>query len=121
MLRSLLWAACAQPRKQVRVIRFLKAYRQPPGAHARRNSRIKSRHAGVTTENGKDHLARWFEKEPLRHLEALTDTSMQQFIRRAKERGLALGVFSDYPALEKLKVNVPLTLAEACVYSVPLL
>lgn len=54
-------------------------------------------------------------------MEALTGTSMQQFIRRAKERGLALGVFSDYPALEKLKVNVPLTLAEACVYSVPVL
>jgi HAD superfamily hydrolase (TIGR01549 family) len=113
MLRSLLLAVCASPWKQLQAIRFLKAYREAQ-EHMRENAptadlsehqiALACQRAHVSRTDAAQHLGRWFEKEPLKHLANLTDVNMHQFIQEVKARGMALGVFSDYPASEKLKV-----------------
>jgi HAD superfamily hydrolase (TIGR01509 family) len=113
MLRSLLLSACVKPWKQLQAIRFLKAYRKAQ-EHMREKVletdlsehqiELACQQANISRAEAASHLSRWFEKEPLKHLAGLTDISMQQFIQRVKASGLALGVFSDYPPLEKLKV-----------------
>lgn len=114
MWRSLLFAGCAQPWKQLQAIRFLKAYREaqehmrekpPAGADlSEQQIALACRRANVSRTDAAEHLGRWFEKEPLKHLAGLTDASMQQFIQEVKARGVTLGVFSDYPPSEKLRV-----------------
>src|ERR1035438_5836588 len=46
--------------------------------------------------------ARWREHEPLALLGRFVDPALRAFLVAARSRGLALGVFSDYPAASKL-------------------
>lgn len=44
----------------------------------------------------------WIHARPLRHLLACRASGLVEFINALKSRGVAVGVFSDYPSLEKL-------------------
>ena len=47
-------------------------------------------------------VARWMEREPAPLLEKFMDPSLRSFLATAKDRGLRMGVLSDYPAADKL-------------------
>lgn len=44
----------------------------------------------------------WMHRRPLRHLNACRQSGLPELLGELAERGIALGVFSDYPAREKL-------------------
>ena len=50
------------------------------------------------------YITRWMEREPLRFMARSLYAGVPEFLHAAKERGLRLGVFSDYPATAKLTV-----------------
>ncbi len=104
--------AVVSPLEGSRMIRFLSAYRlsheEMRGA-PRRSDLVEHQRdlacqkSNVTAAEAKEYLSRWFENEPLRHLALLRDATVRETLHRAKRKGLALGVLSDYPAFAKLK------------------
>ena len=57
---------------------------------------------GVDREIAGSYITRWMEREPLRFMVRSVYAGVPEFLAAAKERGLRLGVFSDYPATAKL-------------------
>ena len=45
----------------------------------------------------------WLLKRPLRHLRSCRPEGLDQLFARIRNQGIRIGVFSDYPAVEKLK------------------
>ena len=58
--------------------------------------------ARVSPEFMRSCVARWMEQEPLDFIAAFARDGLRELLLRAKELGLRLGVFSDYPAERKL-------------------
>ena len=56
----------------------------------------------VSPEFMRTCVARWMEQEPLDLIAASARDGLRELLVRAKELGLRLGVFSDYPAKQKL-------------------
>jgi phosphoglycolate phosphatase/putative hydrolase of the HAD superfamily len=113
MARTLALAILSNPREQIKTIRFLQAYREAQ-EHLRHS-------ATVATDLAKQQLELactksdtpkakaleymlWFDREPLKHLGRMVNEEIPRFVQQAKSNGLALGVYSDYPPAEKLKV-----------------
>lgn len=48
-------------------------------------------------------VARWMEREPLFVLERFVSPTLRALLTAARSRSIRLGVFSDYPAAEKLR------------------
>jgi HAD superfamily hydrolase (TIGR01549 family) len=116
--RAMAWelalAFCSSPKEQIKIVRFLKAYRNVQ-EHLRESSAVQrnlmARQLELACEcsntpqaKALEYLERWFEREPLKHLKRLANADVSRFIQQAKSNGLALGVYSDYPSAEKLKV-----------------
>ncbi len=106
-------AFCSSPKEQIKIVRFLKAYRNAQ-EHLRENSTVQKNLMATQLElacecsntpkaKASEYLDRWFEREPLKHLRRLADAETTRFVQQAKSSGLALGVYSDYPAAEKLR------------------
>lgn len=58
--------------------------------------------ARVSPEFMRSCVARWMEQEPLDLIAASIRDGLRELLLRAKELGLRLAVFSDYPAKQKL-------------------
>ena len=58
---------------------------------------------GETPERVRETVVEWMHERPLRHLAGARRPGSREFLRSARERGLEVGVFSDYPAPAKLQ------------------
>jgi HAD superfamily hydrolase (TIGR01549 family) len=111
MLMRLLQEAIARPASSFATFRALRAYRHAQealrgtaveGALAAAQLRLACERAGQTEDLLAPIVARWMEQEPLRLLERYVDPALPKLLAEARNRGIRLGVFSDYPAAAKL-------------------
>lgn len=123
MLLRLLRHTALRPRDGVRSLRVLRAYR-----HAQEELRLLAdpdaarQHEVAALRCGRSHaevahtVERWMEREPLALLAAYARPGLRPFLLRARDRGVRIGVFSDYPAIDKLEALgvADLTDAYAC-------
>lgn len=100
-----------RPWQAISTFRILGAYRhaqellrdQPiEGDLAAAQLRLACERAGAREPRVRDLVERWMEQAPLPLLRRFMDPDLPQLLRVAKERGLRLGVLSDYPAANKL-------------------
>jgi HAD superfamily hydrolase (TIGR01549 family) len=122
------WAAqfAKKPASQMRTLKVLRAYRK---AHelARANcgnDSAKRVQLCIAAELSGEHpefversVSEWFQHRPLRHLKAALYPDLIALLRQAKERGIRLGVLSDYPAAKKLSAMGILEYFDAIVSS----
>ena len=115
--RAMLWRLVrgylAAPRAGVLTVRALQAYRRAQESLRARGEatvdlaqaqlRLACETSGVSGPQVSDCVARWMEREPLDLLGRARRTGVVDFLRATKDRGLRLGVFSDYPATAKLE------------------
>jgi len=57
---------------------------------------------GVAPERVRDIVERWMQEAPLRHLRECRYAAVDELFAALRRRGIAIGVFSDYPAEAKL-------------------
>jgi putative hydrolase of the HAD superfamily len=70
----------------------------------RRDFEETAKAAGVSVNDVKEIVARWLFQEPLGIIAQHTFPGIDVFVAALRERGIRTGVFSDYPAEDKLKV-----------------
>lgn len=102
-----------RPMGALRTARILSAYRgaqedlrkgsRPEGSIAEAQLRMAAERAGAGLEEVANCVARWMEQEPLALLPRFLQPGLMELLNAACERGLRLGVVSDYPAVEKLR------------------
>ncbi|MGH9941202.1 MAG: HAD family hydrolase [Pyrinomonadaceae bacterium] len=114
MLLRLLKAHLTRPRRGYATLKALRAYRNAQeamrqgdqcgggGDLAAQQLRLACARAGVEADAMAACVARWMEQEPLDLLGGALRAGVFELLRAAKERGLRLGVCSDYPASRKL-------------------
>jgi FMN phosphatase YigB (HAD superfamily) len=113
MLFTLLRAHLVRPWQAISTFRILGAYRRaqellreegaPPGDLAAAQLALACKRAGAPEPVVRALVMRWMEEAPLPLLPRFMDPGLVPLLRTAKERGLRLGVFSDYPAANKLQ------------------
>jgi phosphoglycolate phosphatase/putative hydrolase of the HAD superfamily len=112
MLLQLVRAHVARPWTGFNTFRVLAAYRRAQedlreepiaGDLAGAQVQLACRRAGAPEELVRRLVARWMEEAPLPLLPRFMDPELPALLRAARERGVRLGVFSDYPAAEKLR------------------
>jgi HAD superfamily hydrolase (TIGR01509 family) len=112
MLWKLLAAALSNPFAAVGTFRALSAYRhaqerlrgiEVDGAIAAAQLRLACERSGQSEDVVSRIVARWMEREPLPLLERYVEPALRGLLAAARERGIRLGVFSDYPAAAKLE------------------
>lgn len=124
MLGRLLREVAISPRQGSRTLRVLQAYRSAQEAlrldrveDARRDRqsdtgsaaaeaqlRVAARRAGVSEGVVAEIVARWMEGEVLPILAAFRRPWLVEFLRASANRGMPLGLVSDYPAAAKAEV-----------------
>ncbi|MGD1091318.1 MAG: HAD family hydrolase [Bryobacteraceae bacterium] len=114
MAGRLLKSCLAQPMQGWKVLRGLGAYRQAqeelrrsPGngdGIADQQLQLASRRTGLPVEELRQMVALWMEERPLDLLAGAMWEGLEAVLAGAKQRGLRLGVVSDYPAEKKLEV-----------------
>ncbi len=105
------------PLRRAMMLRLLRAYWYSPvegwtTLRALREYRHAQERLRLTPSNGVDQFApssdrklirRWMEEEPLAVLAPLVYAELEEMLKTAKGDGVRLGVFSDYPAENKLR------------------
>ena len=61
-----------------------------------------ARRTGCAKEQVRALVAEWMERRPLPHLAGCRYAGLPQLFRSLRRHGIAIGVFSDYPAREKM-------------------
>ncbi len=94
-------------------IKILRHYRraqedlrdQGPAAHNNRIRQIQrcARRSNASQRQVAEVTAFWFDKCPLRYLSWFRRRGLTESVRALHARGIVLGVFSDYPAQEKVQ------------------
>lgn len=113
MLQRLIRCYWSQPVEGLAAVRILQAYRRGQ-EHLRASSETEGnpgeeqlqfacRQSGGRADVVRACVARWMEREPLAFLPRAIRPDAVNALRLAKQRGLLLGVVSDYPADAKLK------------------
>jgi len=111
MMGQLLRAHLARPWTGVNTFRILQAYRQAQeqlretpvqGDLAVAQLQLACQRAGAPEELVRSLVARWMEEAPLSLLPRFMDPALPALLQTARQRGVRLGVFSDYPAAQKL-------------------
>jgi putative hydrolase of the HAD superfamily len=108
MLREMLLAAVRN--REVDFIHVLRAYRRireqlGDSLHEDFDRELTSRTAAVTgcsEERVRSTAGEWLERRPLRHLIRYRYPRLPELFRGLRKQGKKIGVFSDYPAREKL-------------------
>lgn len=59
-------------------------------------------HLGIDEGVVRRVVAEWILSRPLKHLDACRPPGLRELFARVRERGIKIGVFSDYPVVEKL-------------------
>lgn len=113
MLFRLIGAHLKTPRKGFSTFKALRAFRRAQEGlrtqagtfedAATAQLKLACEWAGMKTEVMTPLVTRWMEREPLGLLAGALREGASEMLQAARDRGLRLGVFSDYPALEKLK------------------
>jgi FMN phosphatase YigB (HAD superfamily) len=112
MLLRLLRHAAWKPRAGWTTLRALRAYRHAQelrrdvpvdGGLAKAQLRLACERTGLDEEVVTSIVARWMDREPLPLLRRLVEPALRRFLDTARERGVRLGVLSDYPAHAKLE------------------
>jgi HAD superfamily hydrolase (TIGR01509 family) len=112
MFFRLLKHVVCHPGEGIAVFGALRAYRHAQehlrgaavdGALADAQIRLACERSGQPTEAVTAIVDRWMEREPLDLLERFVMPGLRTFLAAAKDRGLRLGVLSDYPAAAKLE------------------
>jgi phosphoglycolate phosphatase/putative hydrolase of the HAD superfamily len=65
--------------------------------------RISAERFGVPSAYVQDVVIRWMHLAPLKYLNRCADRRLRSILGLAREKGLTLAAFSDYPGAEKLK------------------
>ncbi|MBB4198324.1 haloacid dehalogenase [Rhodoblastus sphagnicola] len=63
-----------------------------------------AREAGVGEADVRGVVGEWIERRPLAHLAACRYAGVRELFLALKSRGILIGVYSDYPAREKLEI-----------------
>ena len=112
MLLRLLRHAAARPMDGLGCLRALRAYRRAqetlrgaPGAGPARAEqlRLAAQGAGLDEATASRHVERWMETEPLTYIPRAARPGLRAFLAVARTHGARVGVFSDYPAEQKLR------------------
>jgi FMN phosphatase YigB (HAD superfamily) len=112
MFLQLLRAHLIRPWQGFSTFRVLGAYRRAQellrespvdGDLAMAQLQLACRNAGAPEELVRALVARWMEQAPLPLLPRFMDPQLPMLLAAARERGVRLGVFSDYPAAAKLQ------------------
>ncbi len=100
------------PRRGVQVFRAVSAFRSAHTQLVRDGFRasdlsqaqllLAAENCGIGICQMTPLIRRWMEEEPLLVLPALVRTGLREFLSAARNCGMALGVFSDYPVAQKL-------------------
>ncbi len=111
MFLQLLRAHLVRPWQGLRTFRILAAYRRAQehlretpvqGDLAGAQLQLACRQTGAPEALVRSLVARWMEAAPLPLLPRFMDPALPALLQAARQRGVRLGVFSDYPATEKL-------------------
>lgn len=108
MLREMLLAALRT--RDIRFIRVLRAYRHireelGDSLHLDFERELTSRTAaavGCSEEEVRSTAEEWLERRPLRHLIRYRYPRLPELFRGLRKQGKKIGIFSDYPARDKL-------------------
>jgi FMN phosphatase YigB (HAD superfamily) len=112
MFLRLLRHVATHPGEGIAVFRALRAYRHAQellrgasidGTLAEAQIRLACERSGQPSHALAAIVDRWMEREPLDLLERFVMPGLRPFLAAAKDRGLRLGVLSDYPATAKLE------------------
>lgn len=113
MLQRLALRTLLHPREMVGVWRAINAYRVAQekmratcpdcSSIAEEQIRMACRSTGLPESVVACHVAEWMERAPLDLLRPAMHDGLLDLLRAAKEEGLRLAVWSDYPAAAKLK------------------
>jgi FMN phosphatase YigB (HAD superfamily) len=112
MMFRLLHSAVFNPRDGWATFRALQAYRDAQellrdgpveGELAAAQMRLACERSGLAASVVAPIVARWMEQEPLPLLARFVDPALRGFLEVARERGLRLGILSDYPAASKVR------------------
>ena len=112
VLLELAWYAARNPSSGFRALKILRAYREAHelarlGQHSGSARELQLRLASELCGERDDFVERtareWFEQRPLKHLPKCLRPDLADFLREARERGIRLGVVSDYPTADKLE------------------
>jgi len=111
MALRLAQAYWSRPLAGLRTARGLAAYRRAQeslrhsgeagGAH--RQLELAASQCGIPADSLAERVARWMDREPLPHLLGCRRPGLVGFLEQARDAGIRLGVFSDYPPHEKLE------------------
>ena len=101
------------PWRVSRVWRMLQAFRhvreelralgRPDDPLERLQYSVAAERAGVGTGEMESVVREWIFTRPLKYLSQVVRPGTAEVLGRLRDRGLPLGVFSDYPAVDKLK------------------
>jgi putative hydrolase of the HAD superfamily len=113
MLVRLVRAHLVRPWRGLHVMRILSAYRHaqehlraeavPSGDLAAAQLQWACQRAGASEAAVRALVEQWMEQAPLPLLPRFMDPDLPALLRTARQRGIRLGVLSDYPAAEKLR------------------
>jgi FMN phosphatase YigB (HAD superfamily) len=112
MLFRLLKEVILNPISAIGTLRVLSAYRhaqeqlrevEVQGALAAAQLRLACERSGRTEAVVTRIVSRWMDQEPLPLLNRFVEPALRTLLHAARQRGLRLGVLSDYPATAKLK------------------
>jgi putative hydrolase of the HAD superfamily len=113
MFLQLVRAHLVRPWTGLNTFRVLGAYRRAQevlreegtieGDLANAQVQLACRRAGAPEALVKSLVTRWMEEAPLPLLPRFMDPELPPLLQAARERGVRLGVFSDYPAAQKLR------------------
>ena len=126
MLAKLLSGFIAHPLQQLQVVKFLTAYRvahenlrgdEPDESIDKKQLRLACAQAGIAVPLGQAILAKWFFEIPCTILSKTLRPGGDVVLSVLRSFGYRLGLYSDYPAVEKLKALELLQFFDAVVSS----
>ncbi|OAG26834.1 HAD family hydrolase [Thermodesulfatator autotrophicus] len=114
MLKELLLSFIFNPLKGYREIRLIKTFREEreklrhfsPGKDTLLEELqylIPAQKLGISPQEVKKVIKDWIFEKPLKHLRACKIPGLDEFLALCKAQGLKTGIFSDYPASQKLE------------------
>lgn len=110
MLLELLGAALVSPqaRKDLRILKTFREIRESLGERvksgfAEAQYRLPAEKLGISPERVEEAVRRWIFERPLRHLARHRVNGIREWMEGLRADGVRLGVYSEYPAEEKLE------------------